>query len=498
MKTDCLIIGGGLAGLYIALQVKNKEVTILSKTNFEGTNTFLAQGGIAAEMTNDTELLNKHIKDTLIAGAWHNDKTATELLVNEASDNIKTLISLGVKFDQNSYGEINRTLEGGHSTRRVLHAGGDATGRVIMRALENAVLNSDNITIIPNSMATDLIINNDECIGVQYLDEDEKLNNIFSNSTVIATGGIGGVYKQSTNPKYASGDGIGLAERAGVVIRDMEFVQFHPTAFYDVNSGNQAFLISEAVRGEGAYLVNSNGDRFMHKYDDRLELAPRDIVSQSIIKEMYNTWNECVYLDTRHLKDINNKRFPTISKNLLKKGIDMNTDLIPVIPVQHYSVGGIKTNLKGETSIKHLYANGECTSTGVHGANRLASNSLLECIVFGNEIAKQIEKTNIELEEIDIQANDWQNQNIKYKPIIREIQEVMEKYVGVVRNLDELELAESIIQRTLNNLSKYTNYTKNYFRVLNIATTALIIIKSAIARTDSIGCHYIIGDKNEN
>ena len=330
MKTDCLIVGGGLAGLYIALQIKSKSVTILSKTDFQETNTYLAQGGIAAEMTDNAELLDKHIKDTLIAGAWHNDKTATELLVTEASNNIKTLISLGVEFDHDSYGEINRTLEGGHSTRRVLHAGGDATGRVIMRALESAVINSKNITIIPKSMATELITNNGECIGVQYLDEFEKLNNIFSNSTVIATGGIGGVYKQSTNPKYASGDGIGLVERAGGIIRDMEFVQFHPTALYDTNSGNQAFLISEAVRGEGAYLVNSNGDRFMHKYDERLELAPRDIVSQSIIKEMYNTWNDCVYLDTRHLKDINSKRFPTISKNLLKIGIDMNKDLIPV------------------------------------------------------------------------------------------------------------------------------------------------------------------------
>ena len=498
MKTDCLIVGGGLAGLYIALQVKNKSVTILSKTDFEETNTYLAQGGIAAEMTNDIELLNKHIKDTLIAGAWHNDKSSTELLVNEASENIKTLISFGVEFDHDSFGQIDKTLEGGHSTRRILHAGGDATGRVIMRALENAVINSKNITIIPKSMATDLIINNGECVGVYYLDEFGKLKNIFANSTVIATGGIGGVYKQSTNPKHASGDGIGLVSRANGVIRDMEFVQFHPTAYYDANSGNQAFLISEAVRGEGAYLVNSNADRFMHKYDERLELAPRDIVSQSIIKEMYNTWNECVYLDTRHLKSINHKRFPTINKNLLKKGIDMNKDLIPVKPVQHYSVGGIKTNLKGETSIKNLYANGECSSTGVHGANRLASNSLLECIVFGNEIAKQINKSNIKLEETKIQSTEWQNQNLKYKPIIREVQEVMEKYVGVVRNLEELKLAESIVQKILNNLSKYTNYTKNYFRVLNIATTSLIIIKSAIERTESIGCHYIIGEKNEN
>lgn len=493
MKTDCLIIGGGLAGLYVALQIKDKNIVVLTKAGFDETNTYLAQGGIAAEMSKNSELIKDHIRDTLIAGAWHNDKDAAGLLVNEASENIQNLIDLGVDFDKNIAGDINKTLEGGHSSRRILHAGGDATGRVIMDALRKAVLQKENITVVSDSMATDLIIKDNICIGVQYLDKNEELKSIFSSSTVIATGGIGGVYKHSTNPKYASGDGIGLVARAKGEIRDMEFVQFHPTAFYNSFENNQAFLISEAVRGEGAYLVNSNSERFMHKYDERLELAPRDKVSQSINKEMYNTWSECVYLDATHLgKEKLLKRFPTIYKRLKENNIQMEKDLIPVIPVQHYSVGGITTNLKGQTSIRNLYANGECTSTGVHGANRLASNSLLECVVFGNEIAKTIQELNNEVKVSEILTPDWKNINISYKPTIVEIQELMEKYVGVVRSLEELNLAKVIIKKHLFNLSKYTNYTKNYFRVLNLATTALLIIEGAINRPESIGCHYII------
>lgn len=493
MKTDVVIIGGGLAGLYVALQIKNKRVVVLTKADYNETNTYLAQGGIAAEMTTDKELLKEHVQDTLKAGAWHNDTEATELLVTEARDNILNLIEFGVQFDKDSSGEINMTLEGGHSSRRILHAGGDATGKVMMKALKSAVAKKENVTVIPDTMATDLIMKDNQCIGVQFLCKDETLETIFSSSTVVATGGVGGVYALSTNPKYASGDGVGLVYRAGGELRDMEFIQFHPTAFYESGVLNQAFLISEAVRGEGAHLVNSNGQRFMHKYDERLELAPRDTVSQSIIQEMYNTWSECVYLDARHLgreKLLN--RFPTIYKNLTNKGLDMATDLIPVRPVQHYAIGGIKTNLKGETSIKNLYANGECSSTGVHGANRLASNSLLECVVFGNEIAKAIDDSTSDIQETVVPKQDWSNKNITYKPTIREIQNLMQKYVGVVRKTDELKLAKNIIKKHVDNLSKYTNYTKNYFRVLNTATTALLIVEGAIDRKKSIGCHYVI------
>lgn len=493
MKTDVVIIGGGLAGLYIALQIKDKKVIVLSKADIDTTNTYLAQGGIAAEMSANQELIDKHILDTLKAGAWHNSAKATAQLVSDAKENILNLIDFGVNFDKDSTGNINMTLEGGHSSRRILHAGGDATGKVIMDALRARVSNKENVTLIPDSMATDLIMDGNTCLGVQFLDKEENLSTIFAGSTVIATGGVGGVYNHSTNPKWASGDGIGLMHRAGGNVKDMEFIQFHPTAFFDSFENNQAFLISEAVRGEGAYLVNSNGQRFMHKYDERLELAPRDKVSQSIIKEMYNTWSECVYLDARHLgreKLIN--RFPTIYSRLSERGYDMVTDLIPIMPVQHYSIGGIETNLNGETSIKNVYANGECSSTGVHGANRLASNSLLECVVFGNKIAEKINNSVSEINELEVPKQDWSNKNITYKPTIKEIQELMEKYVGVVRTKDELEIAKTIIQKHLSNLSKYTNYTKNYFRILNVATTALLIVEGAINREESIGCHYII------
>ncbi len=495
MKTDVVIIGGGLAGLYVALQIKNKQVVVLAKAGYDTTNTYLAQGGIAAEMSTDQDSLDKHILDTLKAGAWHNSAKATAQLVSEAKENIINLIDFGVNFDKDNSGNINRTLEGGHSERRILHAGGDATGKVIMDALRVKISTKENVTVIPHSMATDLVMDGDTCVGVQFLDKEEKLNTIFAGATVIATGGVGGVYNHTTNPKWASGDGIALMKRANGKVKDMEFIQFHPTAFFDSFDQNQAFLISEAVRGEGAYLVNSNSQRFMSKYDDRLELAPRDKVSQSIIKEMYNTWSDCVFLDARHLgREKLISRFPTIYSKLSERGYDMVTDLIPIIPVQHYSIGGIKTNLKGETSINNVFANGECSSTGVHGANRLASNSLLECVVFGNKIAEKIDNSETMIKEIDVPKQDWSNLNLTYKPTIKEIQEIMEKYVGVVRKPNELQMAKSIIETHLDNLSKYTNYTKNYYRVLNTATTALEIVEGAIKRDESIGCHYIIGD----
>ncbi|XMB85638.1 L-aspartate oxidase [Mycoplasmatota bacterium WC44] len=493
-KTDCLIVGGGLAGLYVALQIsENMKVTILSKNDFSETNTYLAQGGIAAEMTSDDKFLEEHINDTLRAGAWHNDPTATKKLVFEAKENILKLINLGVNFDKNSKGEIYKTLEGGHTNNRILHAGGDATGKIIMDALREKITSRKNIEIISESMATDLIVENNVCYGVYYLNRENNLNNIYADSIVIATGGLGSIYKYSTNPKYASGDGIGLVHRAKGELRDLEFIQFHPTAFYDSLEQSQLFLISEAVRGEGAHLVNSNGERFMNSYSNLQELAPRDIVSQSIIKEMYDTWSNCVYLDATHLgKEKLQKRFPTIYRKCLEKGFKVEQDLLPVIPVQHYSIGGIKTDIFGKTSIDNLYANGECSSTGVHGANRLASNSLLECIVFGNRIAENIKsKDPHKLKEINKEIL-YKNLNIKYRPIRSEISEIMDKYVGVIRTRDGLEIAKKIIKKHLDNLENNPNCSKEYFRVFNIATCAYLVVESAIKRPESIGCHYII------
>ncbi|XMB67186.1 L-aspartate oxidase [Mycoplasmatota bacterium zrk1] len=491
-KTNCLIIGGGLAGLYVALQIEDKNVTILTKKDIKKTNTYLAQGGIAAEMTSDISSLEKHINDTLRAGAWHNNQEATKNLVFEAKENILELIDLGVNFDKDTKGQIYRTLEGGHSTSRILHAGGDATGKAIMDALIAQVLSKDNIEIISDSMAIDLLVDKNTCYGVTYLDNEENLKHLYSDVTVVATGGLGGIYKFSTNPKYATGDGIGLVARANGELSDLEFIQFHPTAFYDSLEKNQCFLISEAVRGEGAYLFNSEGERFMKSYSDLMELAPRDIVSQSIIKEMYDTWNVCVYLDATHLGiEKLKRRFPTIYGECLKRGYQMEQDLIPVIPVQHYSIGGIKTDLLGKTSIQNLYANGECASTGVHGANRLASNSLLECIVFGNRIARDINSSKESIKEFE-KVQIPQNLNISYRPVKIEIAEIMDKYVGVIRTKDQLEIAKKIVKKHLENLKRNPNNSKNYYQVLNIATSAYLVIESAIARPKSIGCHYII------
>ena len=333
------------------------------------------------------------------------------------------------------------------------------------------------------------------CYGGELISMDNEFCNVFASSTLLATGGIGAIYKDSTNAHGATGDGIAAAYRAGAKLRGMEFVQFHPTVFYDVigNIKGQKFLISEAVRGEGAYLLNINGERFMQKYDKRLELAPRDVVSQSIMKEMYDTWSQYVYIDARHLgKKFLMKRFPTIYEKCLESGYHMESDLIPVAPVEHFGIGGVQIDLDGETSITNLFANGECCSSGVHGANRLASNSLLECVVFGKKIAQKInEKPESEVESWDIEISFSVNNN-NYHPIREEIRETMSKYVFIVRDTEGLHLAQRIIDRHYNNLCKHPFTTVDYYRALNIATVAKLITDAAEARKESIGCHLRI------
>ncbi|MCM1259603.1 MAG: L-aspartate oxidase [Prevotella sp.] len=496
ITADVLIVGAGLAGLYTALNIqKDKKIVIVSKEALGLSNSYLAQGGIAGELNTSEEALSKHIEDTLIAGAGLFDKEAIKELVYDASENLKMLIDLGVPFDVDKEGHILLTKEAGHSTRRILHAGGDATGKKIMETLIGLIRQRENVTILENYMMYDLIVENQVCFGGKLIDAENQFLNVFATSIVLATGGIGAVYKDSTNAHGATGDGIAAAYRAGVVLQGMEFVQFHPTVFYDVtgNIKGQKFLISEAVRGEEAYLVNINGERFMQKYDARLELAPRDIVSQSIMKEMYDTWSQYVYIDARHLgKDFLEHRFPTIYAKCLESGYHMESDLVPVAPVEHYGIGGIKINLDGETSMSHLYASGECCSSGVHGANRLASNSLLECIVFGKRIAKKINdiehKTIVSWDmKIDVAVNKY-----NYHPIREEIRDTMNKYVFIVRDTEGLHLAQSIINRHYKNLCKHPFTTVDYYRALNIATVAKLITDAAEARKESIGCHLRI------
>ncbi len=495
ISTDIVIVGAGLAGLYTALNINSeKRIDIIVKESLIDTNSNLAQGGIAGELDFVRENLNAHIEDTMKAGSYLNNAEAVEILVTEAKDNIKRLMDYNVDFDRDDKGNILLTKEGGHSTNRVLHSGGDSTGKDIMLALKKECYLRDNIHIHENMMALDLIYKKNTCFGVNCLGKDNDTVNFVAKNTVLATGGIGNIYGSTTNSHVATADAIGMAFRANIDIEKMEFIQFHPTAFHKENGTHrQKFLISEAVRGEGAYLINSEKVRFMSKYSDLLELAPRDKVSQAIYREMYDTWTDHVYLDTRHMgTEFLSKRFPTIFNTLKSVGITMGKDLISVSPVQHFNVGGIKVDTNGKTNMNYLYANGECASNGVHGANRLASNSLLECVVFGNRIAidinKQItQKVNFESELIEKDSYQY-----NYKPIKKKLGTIMDEYVGIVRSKDGLMFAKNEVEKIENNLMKFKNNAKHYFEALNMVQTALIIINSSLDRKESIGCHYRI------
>lgn len=493
---DVIILGAGLAGIYTALNIKEDlSIGLFVKDKIEKGSSNLAQGGIAAEVDFDEEKIEEHYQDTLRAGSYINDPIATRILVNEAGENIRNMISLGVNFDKDEKGELYRTLEGGHRSRRILHAGGDATGASIMADLRKTLLSRKNVTVFEDYMAFEILKEDNRAVGIIAINQENDPFVAISNKVVIATGGCGGIYKNSTNEKFAMGDGIALAYRAGVEIKNMEFIQFHPTGLYEEEKTGQRFLISEAVRGEGAILRNIEGDRFMDKYDkERMELAPRDVVSQSIYKEMFDTWSDHVYLDiTSKDKDFLMKRFPTIYNKCLSIGVDMSKDLIPVAPIEHFLCGGIDTDVNGHTSLANLYAVGECANTGVHGANRLASNSLLECIVFGKRIADDINNSS------DINPKSNINPIIKhrfkkynFKSIRVEIRQIMDKYVSIVRTPEGLELAKGIIETHYNNLKKIHVLSRYYFETLNIVTCAQLIVNAAISRTESIGSHYRI------
>lgn len=493
-ETDVLILGAGLSGIYTALNIDSSlKVTIISKEKLGASNSSLAQGGIAGELETDEKILAKHIEDTLKAGTDLFENKAIKALVYEAKENIEELIKMGVPFDVDATGKILLTKEGGHSSRRILHAGGDATGKNIMETLKMHILSRNNVEIIENYMGYNLIFRDNVCYGAKIISDKNDYGYVFSAKTVIATGGIGAVYKDSTNSHGATGDGIGMSYRANVKVKDMEFVQFHPTVFYNSKetTPGQKFLISEAVRGEGAYLVNTEGIRFMEKYHIDKELAPRDIVSQSIYREMYDTWSECVYIDARHMdKDFLEKRFPTIYAKCLENNLDMSKDLIPVAPVEHFGIGGIAIDLDGKTSMLNLYANGECASSGVHGANRLASNSLLECIVFGKRIAKNINSSSLNRIDLDIEEPVLKTSNFSYHNVRFDIRNLMDKYVGVVRTKEGLELALSIINKHYKNITKHPFLTYDYFRALNVITVAKLITESALKRDKSMGCHF--------
>ncbi len=380
MKSNFLIIGSGVAGLNLALKLSQKGTVILAtKSHLKESNSSYAQGGIASVSTkqNPADSFQKHIDDTMVAGHHHNNLEAVKILVENGPTIINELKNLGVNFSN----ELGR--EGGHSENRIHHVG-DYTGQAITEAFIKKVEEDKNITILENCFAHDIIIKNQNCFGAIFIYQEKQLN-IFAGSTVLATGGIGQIFTKTTNPKIATGDGIAMAIRSHIELEDLQYIQFHPTALD--NGDSPLFLISEAVRGEGAKLINNQEEYFMEKAHHLKDLAPRDIVSEEIYKQ--HAKGNKVFLDCRKFsKSFLEKRFPKIYQKLKTKKITMESDLIPVTPAAHYSCGGIKVNLKGETNIKNLYACGEVACTKVHGTNRLASNSLLEALVFGNLLAK--------------------------------------------------------------------------------------------------------------
>ena len=511
--TDFLVIGSGIAGLTYALKVaEHGKVIVLSKTELVETNTQYAQGGIAA-VTEKYDSYEKHIEDTLKAGAGLCKKEVVELVVKEGEKRISELIKWGAKFDKESTGNYNLAKEGGHSENRIFHHK-DNTGFEIQRALIEKIKSHKNIKILEHYFSIDLLTQhhlgqdikrrngNIECYGAYVLNlKNNNIDTIIAKTSFIATGGIGEVYQTSTNPKIATGDGIAMVYRAKGIIANMEFVQFHPTSLYNPKE-RPSFLITEALRGAGAILRTKLGNKFMRKYDARGSLSPRDIVARAIDNEMKNTGDAFVYLDaTKVEKDVLDNHFPNIVSKCKSLNIDISKEFIPVVPAAHYICGGIDVNMKAETSIKYLYAAGEVTCTGLHGANRLASNSLLEAVVFSDIAAKSaIEKINdIEFVKGIPCWNDEGTSHSEEMILITqskiELQGIMSNYVGIVRSnlrlkraLDRLE----IIYKETETLYKKSVVIKEITELRNMINIAYLIIKKAKDRKNSVGLHYTI------
>jgi len=496
-KWDVVVIGSGIAGLYSALNLDTDlRVCVLSKETLNENNSYLAQGGIAAAIGMD-DMPVYHFDDTIKAGAGHCNNEAVAVLVEEAPKDIDILCKLGTNFDRNLDGTLTTTREGGHGRFRIVHALGDATGKEVIDTLLRACKTRSNITIKENCFAIDLLLTEEKCAGVLIasgVDIEETKKVLYCRSVICASGGIGQVYRNTTNSEVVTGDGISMAYRAGAVLSDMEFVQFHPTAFFTpINEGSR-FLISEAVRGEGGILLNVNKEKFMNKYHEMGEIAPRDIVSRAIFSEMKKTKSDHVYLDITHKDaDYLRNRFPTIYDKCRRAGVDITKDFIPVSPVQHYFMGGIRTDLMGRTNIKGLYACGEAANTGVHGANRLASNSLLEGLVFGRKCAEDI-NCNIrefELKEVHISnirkstGNHFDAAEIRNK-----IKAQMDAHAGIERNGPDMEETLGRINKVINSLEGMDLKYVSEIETLNIAYVASLILKSAIERKKNCGSHY--------
>lgn len=516
-KVDFLVIGSGIAGLSYALNVAPYgKVLVVSKSKADETSTNYAQGGIAAVLYNP-DSYEKHIKDTMIAGCYLNDENIVRITITESRECINELIQWGTHFDMEN-GKFNLAREGGHSEKRILHFQ-DKTGAEIQRALLHEIHLHPNIELWENRFTVDLITQHHlgkivrrshtdiECYGAYiHNPETSSVDTVLAKTTIICTGGVGNVYQTTTNPKIATGDGIAMLYRAKGIVDNMEFVQFHPTSLYNPKE-KPSFLITEALRGASAILKDLNGNEFMHKYDERGSLAPRDIVARAIDNEMKLSGNDHVYLDARHISEneiLNH--FPTIYAKCLSIGINIMKDMIPVVPAAHYMCGGIKTNEFGQTSINHLYASGEATSTGLHGANRLASNSLLEAVVFSHrasldaiEKIKHIEYCD-EIPDWNAEGTVMNEEMILITQVRKELQAIMSNYVGIVRS--ELRLKRALDRLELLNLETEDLYEKSVItepicELRNMINVAYLITKFASQRKESIGLHYMVDYSNK-
>lgn len=505
---DVLIIGSGLAGLSLALRLaETKSVCIVSKREINDSASSWAQGGIAAVLRDD-DSIESHIEDTLIAGAGLCDKAVTRQVTQHGKASIEWLINHGVEFTRNSHDEdYHLTREGGHSQRRIYHVA-DATGQAVQKTLSQRVREHDNITLFEQHIAVDLITAkkldpeaNEEkantCHGAYVIDNATgKVITIGADQTVLATGGAGKVYLYTTNPDVSTGDGIAMAWRAGCRVANMEFIQFHPTCLYHPHA--KSFLITEAVRGEGGLLKLPDGTRFMPAHDERAELAPRDVVARAIDFEMKKRGIDCVYLDISHESEaFLDEHFPNIKQRCLELGIDITKEPIPVVPAAHYTCGGIMTDHQGKTDIKNLFAIGETACTGLHGANRLASNSLLECLVFSQKTAEQIlnapAQTKIELPAWDESRVTDADEEVLITHTWNELRRFMWNYVGIVRTNKRLSRAMHRIHMLRDEVHEfYSNFkvSNDLIELRNLLQVAELIVLSAMERKESRGLHY--------
>lgn len=511
IETNFLVIGSGVAGLTLAVKLAstfpNKTVTIVTKSNESESNTKYAQGGVAAVFNAEDDSFQKHIIDTLQAGDGLCDKKVVEMVIKEGPKRLYELMEWGARFDRDTSGKVALGREGGHSEDRVLHHK-DMTGFEIERALLEKVHQLSNVILLPHHFAVDLITEHHllhaktdriSCYGAYVMDQiSGNIITIKSDTTTLATGGLGQVYGHTTNPAVATGDGIAMAYRAKARIKDMEFIQFHPTALYDGKEG-ASFLISEAVRGFGALLRNGKGERFMLRYDTRAELASRDIVSRAIDSELKKLGDTCVYLDCTHLNIAEfEHEFPTISETCKSKGIILSKDWIPVVPAAHYACGGVEVDVHGRTSVLNLFACGECSRTGLHGANRLASNSLLEALVYAHNIFEFHCKNSFSSSTISIPY--WNDEGVVFleeqkilQKKIKKLQKLMRRYVGILRSNAELLKASKELDKLYVETERlYQKHKLNtsLCELRNMVNVAHLIIDQSLSRTENRGGYF--------